>query len=74
MKEVMDLNVPYIKIDSFKKNLLPLLSLKKEDFIQYANISQFRLIGNEFLYTRYLNVFKKGETLLALLKKEYHLQ
>jgi len=74
MKEVMDLNVPYSKIDSFKKREMPLLSSGKEDFMQYANISQFRLISNEFLYTNYENVFKKGEDLLALLKKEYHLQ
>ena len=74
MNEVMDLNVPYREIDSFKKNPLPLLSLRKEDFIQYANISQFRLTGNWFLYDRYKNVLKKGESLLALLKKEYHLK
>jgi hypothetical protein len=70
----MDLSIPYSKIDSFKNNQLSLLSLRKEDFMQFANISQHRLNSNEFLYTRYLNVFKKGETLLALLKKEYHLK
>jgi len=74
MKEVMDLEVPYSKIDSFKNNPLPLLSLRKEDFIQFANVSQFRLTSNEFLYDRYENVLKKGDSLLALLKKEYHLQ
>ena len=74
MKEVMDLNVPYSKIDSFKKREEPLLSSRKEDFMQYANISQLRLNSNEFLYTNYENVFKKGESLLALLKKEYHLK
>ena len=74
MKEVMDLNIPYSKIDSFKKRETPLLGSGKEDFIQYANISQLRLNSNEFLYTRYENVLKKGESLLALLKKEYHLK
>ena len=73
MEEVMNLNVPYSKIDSFKKREIPLLSSRKEDFIQYANISQYRSGSNEFLYTLYENVFKKGESLLALLKKEYHL-
>ena len=73
MKEVMDLEVPYSKIDSFKNKPLPLLSLRKEDFIQFANVSQFRLTSNEFLYNRYENVLKKGDSLLALLKKEYHL-
>jgi len=74
MKEVMDLEVSYSKIDSFKNNTLPLLSLRKEDFIQFANVSQFRLTSNEFLYNRYENVLKKGDSLLALLKKEYHLK
>ena len=67
MKEVMDLNIPNSKIDSFKKREIPLLSSRKEDFIQYANISQFRSTNNEFLYTHYENVFKEGESLLALL-------
>ena len=74
MKEVMDLDIPYSKIDSFKNNPLPLLSLRKEDFMQFANISQHRLINNWFLYTTYENVFKNGKSLLALLKKEYHLK
>ena len=73
-KEVMDLNIPYSKIDSFKKREMPLLSSGKEDFMQFANISQHRLISNEFLYTTYENVFKKGKSLLTLLKKEYHLK
>ena len=74
MREVMDLNVPYSKIDSFKKREMPLLSSRKEDFMQYANISQYRLTSNEFLYNTYENVLKKGESLLVLLKKEYHLE
>ena len=74
MKEVMDLNVPYSTIDSFKKREMPLLSSRKEDFMQYANISQHRLLSNEFLYVTYEKVFKKGKSLLALLKKEYHLE
>ena len=73
MREVMDLDVPYSKIDSFKNNPLPLLSLKKEDFMQFANITQHRLTSNWVLYTLYETVFKSGESLLALLKKEYHL-
>ena len=74
MKEVMDLNVPYSKIDSFKKREMSLLSSRKEDFMQYANISQFRLTSNGFIYNRYENMLKKGEDLLALLKNEYHLK
>jgi hypothetical protein len=73
-KEVMDLNVPYSKIDSFKKREMALLSTGKEDFMQFANISQHRLISNGFLYTLYENVFKEGKSLLVLLKKEYHLK
>jgi hypothetical protein len=73
MREVMDLDVPYSKIDSFKNNPLPLLSLRKEDFMQFANITQHRLTSNWVLYTLYEKVFKSGESLLALLKKEYHL-
>ena len=73
MREVMDLDVPYSKIDSFKYNPLPLLSLRKEDFMQFANITQHRLTSNWVLYTLYEKVFKSGESLLALLKKEYHL-
>jgi len=53
---------------------MPLLSSGKKDFMQFANISQHRLISNEFLYTTYENVFKKGKSLLTLLKKEYHLK
>ena len=74
MKEVMDLTISVNKIDSFKNKLLPLVSLRKEDFIQYANISQGRLISNWNLYTLYEGVFKEGDSLLALLKKEYHLK
>ena len=74
MRELQDLKVPYSKIDSFKKRETPLLSSRKEDFFQYANISQQRLNSNWYLFTIYENVFKKGESLLALLKKEYHLE
>jgi hypothetical protein len=74
MNEIMDLDVPLSKIDSFKKKPLPLLSLRKEDFMQYANISQLRVGTNKFLYSVYEEVFKNGESLLALLKKEYHLK
>jgi hypothetical protein len=73
MNEIMDLNIPLSKIDSFKKSPLQPLSLRKEDFIQYSNISQYRVNSNKFLYSQYENVFKNGENLLALLKKEYQL-
>ena len=73
MREVMDLDVPYSKIDSFKNDPLALLSLRKEDFMQFANIAQHRLTSNWALYTLYEKVFKSGESLLALLQKEYHL-
>jgi hypothetical protein len=74
MNEIMDLNIPLSKIDSFKKSPLQPLSLRKEDFIQYSNISQYRVNSNKFLYSQYENVLKNGENLLALLKKEYHLE
>ena len=74
MNEVMNFDVPFEKIDSFKKKNIPLLSSRKEDFIQYSNICQMRLYNNGFIYDNYKKVLKRGESLLALLKKEYNLE
>ena len=74
MNEVMNLSVPISKVDSFKKRAMPLLTLKKEYFIQYANVCQMRLYNNGFIYELYENVFRRGEDLLVLLKKGYHLK
>ena len=70
--EVMSLHTPTDKVDSFKKRDLPLLSDKKEDFIQYANLCQMREYNNEFLHQNFMTVLNNAEKLLAILNKKYH--
>jgi len=71
--EVMNLNLPAEKIDSFKQKTMPFLSEKKADFIQYANICQLRSFNNKSLIDRKKETLKKGEQLLAILKTKYKL-
>ena len=70
----MDFAAPYDQIDSFKRKDILLLSFNKQDFIQYANVCQMRVYNNGFIFGLCKNVFEKGEKLLALLEKEYHLK
>ncbi len=71
--EVMDLNLPAEKIDSFKQKTMPFLSNNKEDFIQYANICQLRSNNNKALMIRKVETLEKGEQLLTILKDHYKL-
>ena len=72
--EIMGLTISAEKIDSFKKESFPLLSNKKEDFIQYANLCQLQSFNLKLILTRIEAVDKRAESLLSLLKKEYNLQ
>ncbi|MGQ0739831.1 MAG: hypothetical protein ACT4OJ_12300 [Bacteroidota bacterium] len=74
MNDVMNFDIPYEKIDSFKRKDILLLSFNKQDFIQYANVCQLKVYNNGFIFGLCKNVFEKGEKLLALLKKGYHLK
>jgi hypothetical protein len=70
----MDINASADKIDSFKKKQFTLLSSKKEDFIQYANLCQLRSWNFRHMVTRLGTVSQRANGLLALLKKEYELE
>jgi hypothetical protein len=72
--EIMDFNLSSEKIDSFKKTQFTLLSSKKKDFIQYANLCQLRSWNFRHMLTRLGTVSKRADSLLALLKKEYELE
>jgi len=72
--EIMGLTISAEKIDSFKKESFPLLSNKKDDFIQYANLCQLQSFNLKLILTRIEAVDKRAESLLSLLKKEYNLQ
>ena len=74
LDEIMELNVSAGKIDSFKKKQFPLLTNKKEDFIQYANLCQLRSFNLKYVLLRIETASKRAESLLTLLKKEYHLE
>jgi len=74
LDEIMELNVSNEKIDSFKKKSFPLVSNKKEDFINYANLCQLRSFNLKYSLVRIETVAKRAEKLLVLLKEEYHLQ
>jgi hypothetical protein len=72
--EIMSLSVSSSKVDSFKQASYPLLSRKKEDFIQYANLYQVRSFNIKRLVERHALALKNAEKLMTLLKKEYHLE
>ena len=74
LDEIMELTAGNEKIDSFKKKSFPLLTTKKEDFIQYANLCQLRSFNMKYTQVRIERAFKRAEKLLALLKEEYHLK
>jgi hypothetical protein len=74
MDEIMEINVSTEIIDSFKKKSFPLLSYKKEDFIQYANLCQLRSFNLKYVLAKIETVAKRAQKLLALLKEEYHLE
>ena len=73
-EEIMEFTVGSEKVDSFKKRSFPLLTNKKEDFIQYANLCQLRSFDLKKAQIRIENSVKSAERLLALLKEEYHLK
>jgi hypothetical protein len=74
LDEIMELTISTDKTDSFKKKSFPLLSNSKEDFIQYANICQLQSFNLKLVLVRIETVNKRAESLLTLLKKEYHLE
>ena len=74
LDEVMDLSISNEKIDSFKRRNIPLLSNKKDDFVQYANICQIRSNNNKNLIESKMETLKRAETLLAVLKEFYHIK
>ena len=74
LDEVMDLDLPAGKIDSFKQKTMPFLSEDKQDFIRYANICQIRSNNNKNLWDRKAETLKKGEELIAILKNKYRLK
>lgn len=74
LDEIMELTVSHEVIDSFKKKSFPLLSNKKEDFIQYANLCQLRSFNLKYVLARIETVSKRADNLLTLLKTEYHFQ
>ena len=73
LDEIMDFDRVSINIDSFKHKDIPLLSNKKEDFIQYANLCQLRSYNNKYLLRSEQAALKQAEILLAELKDKYHL-
>ena len=72
--EIMSLNVSSSKVDSFKQTSYPLLSRKKEDFIQYASFCQVRSFNIKRLVERLTIALNNAEKLMLLLKKEYRLK
>ena len=73
LDEIMELNLDTEKIDSFKKKSFPLVSNKKEDFLNYANLCQLRSFNLRYSLVRIEAVARRAEKLLKLLKQEYHL-
>jgi hypothetical protein len=74
LDEIMEMNVSSAIIDSFKKKSFPILSTKKEDFIQYANLCQLRSYNLKYVLRRIETVSERAQKLLLLLKEEYHLK
>jgi hypothetical protein len=70
----MSITISSSKVDSFKQASYPLLSRKKEDFIQYANFCQVRSFNTKRLVERWTKALNNAEKLMLLLKKEYHLK
>jgi hypothetical protein len=72
--EIMRMDIPQEKIDSFKNRTMPLLSNQQDDFIQYANLCQLRSYNNKTLLIHQQQAYNKAEILLAELKKVYDLK
>jgi len=74
MDEIMDFSGTSSKVDSFKQKSFPLLSNKREDFLNYANYCQMRSFNKKGERESLVQALKGAEKLMALLKKEYHLE
>ena len=74
MDEIMDFDRLTINIDSFKQRNIPLLSTKKEDFIQYANLCQLRSYNNKYLLRSEQAALKQAEILLTSVRDKYNLK
>lgn len=72
--EVMKADISQQKVDSFKQKNFPLLSNRKEDFIQYANLCQLRAHNNKGLKNLEEVAYRKAVVLLEQLKKVYRLK
>jgi hypothetical protein len=72
--EIMELNISAEKIDSFKIESFPLLSNKKDDFIQYANLCQLQSFNLKLILARIETVDTRAKNLLTVLKKEFNVQ
>ena len=74
LDEVMSYDVPMEIVNSFKQKIIPLLSAKKEDFIQYSNVCQLRSHNNKGLLKNTQDVINNAVKLLNILKEEYKLK
>jgi len=74
MDEIMDFDRATTNIDSFKQRNIPLLSNKKEDLIQYANLCQLRSYNNKYLLRSEQAALKQAEILLATVRDKYNLK
>jgi len=74
MDEIMDFSITSSKVDSFKQKSFPLLSNKRGDFLNYANYCQMRSFNKKRERESLVQALKSAETLMAVLKKEYHLK
>ena len=72
--EITDLNVSDEKMIHFKKKSFQLVSNKKEDLINYANLCQLRSFNLKYSLVRIETVAERAEKLPALLKEECRLQ
>jgi hypothetical protein len=70
---IMDFDISTVNIVEFKQKNYPLLSEKKQDFIQYANLCQLRSYNNKYLLRSLQATLKQAESLLQQLKEDYHL-
>jgi hypothetical protein len=68
---IMDFDRATVNIDSFKLSNFPLLSDKREDFIQYANFCQLRSYNNKYLLRSKQATLQQAEILLTTLKEKY---
>lgn len=74
LDEIMSYDVSKNVVESFKLKNIPLLSDKKEDFIQYSNVCQLKSYNNKGLIDATNVVINNAEKLLNILKEEYQLK